>query len=558
MIIPNFALLIMEYFSKILHIDLEESAQSVVERFGILDDHNIIFAIPTGAQIFHNLSELKLLKQNIDKSGKNIVLVSQDEAGLELARDIGFKVEEEFLELLSPTEDTHRYSADTHKHPKVLDIIYRQPEHKTASQGEAPGLQTEKPIIKRDLRELAIDKEEGVGFWREEKFHKSTRKIFTTINVIISFIIVSVIVATVSAMIVLPKTTITILPKKETVVMDIPITADISISEIDTLKNKIPGQIFPVEKEKTAQFKATGKTNSESKARGTIIIYNAYTPPQSPTWIGGTRFETSDGKIFKTIQKITVPPAKIENGNIVPGTIEAEVIADVAGSDYNILPSEFTMPAFKGTSKFNVFYGKSTSAMRGGSKGEGTVIVLEDIENAKKEIEGELLEAAKNELKETLPKDLEFMEDAVAVKILEEKISDRAGTAIENFSVSLKVSATAFLFKEDNIRSLIAKNIETKIMRDEIVFKDMRKRYSNVDVDFSAGIMTFNANIEQDIAASFNKEDLKTAFAGKNESEIRDFVLSQDLMDGAQVSFSPFWVKKAPNNKAKINIIIEE
>ena len=548
----------MEYFSKILHIDLEESAQSVIERFNILDDHNIIFAIPMGAQIFHNLSELKLLKQDIDKSGKNVVLVSQDEVGLELARDIGFKVEEEFLELLSPTEDTHRYSADTHKHPKVLDMIYRQPEHKTAVQGKTPGLQTEKPIVKRDLRESVIDEKEGTGFWGEEKPHKSTGRIFTTTNVIIFFIIASVIVATISAIIVLPKTTITVLPKKETVVVDIPITADISMSEIDTIKNKIPGQIVKVEKEKTAQFKATGRTGSESKARGTIVIYNAYTPPQSPTWIGGTRFETSDGKIFKTIQKITVPPAKIENEKVVPGTIEVEVVADIAGSDYNILPSEFTMPAFKGTSKFNVFYGKSTLAMRGGSKGEGIVIVLDDIENAKKEIEGELLEAAKNELRENLPKDLEFMENAIAVKILEEKISDQAGTVIENFSVSLKVSAMAFLFKEDDMKSLVAKNIETKIMRNEIVFKDIRKRYSNVDIDFSAGIMTFNANIEQDIAASFNEEDLKTAFAGKNESEIRDYVLSQDLMDGAQVNFSPFWVKKAPSNKNKINIIIEK
>lgn len=572
----------MEYFSKILHIDLNEDVQSVIERFSILDDHDIIFAIPAGTQIFHNPSELKLLKQAIDKFGKNVVLVSQDEIGLELARDIGFKVEEEFLELLSPSEesserhfgraDVHKYSANTHKHPRVLDIIYRsRPDNisvekeikrKIIIQEESPKLQIEKLPAKKDLATPIGEADNGsermAEYIRKEEPRKPKKKIITITSAIIIFVAISIIVATASVIIILPKATITILPKKETVTMDIPITADISMSEIDAIKNKIPGQIVKVEKEKTAQFKATGKTGAEGKAKGIIIIYNANMPPQDQALIKDTRFQTSDGKIFRIIKKIVVPSAKIENGKTIPGTIEAEVIADSSGPDYNILPSDFTIPGFKGTLKFSAFYGKSNSAMSGGSRGEGLEITLDDIEKAKKEIEGDLLETAKNELKEKLPKDLELVEDAIAVKILEEKVSDKAGATVENFSISLKVSAMAFLFKEDDMKSLIAKNIETKIMRDKIVFKDMRKKYGNLDIDFSSGTMTFNANIEQDIAAFFDKDALKNAFAGKNESEIRDYVLGQDLMDGAQVSFSPFWVKKSPSNKNKINIIIEE
>lgn len=550
----------MDYFSKILHIDIEERANSIIERFSSLSDSDIIFTVPTGASILQNTAELKLLKQAIDQSGKNIVLVSQDQDGIELARDIGFKVEEEFLELLSPSEENHRYSAETHGHPKVLDIIYNK---------NPQNIQPTKKIILEEIKE-----EEPITITPQKKYpkeflpkepilkealpiRKPKSKIFTVTNFIIVFIIISIGVAAISMMIVLPEANITIIPKKETLVLDLPIKADTSISTINLAQNKIPGQIVKIEKEKTADFKATGKSTGESKAKGKIMIYNNQTPPQNQSLVQTTRLETSDGKIFRITNNVTVPAAKIDSGKTTPGSIEVAVVADAAGSDYNIGPSEFTIPGFKGSPKFDTFYGKSILPMTGGSsKGGGAAVTLDDIDNAKKQIESELIEAAKNELKEKLPKDLASVDDAITTKILEENVSVQAGASTENFSIKLKVSAMAFLFQEEDVKYLIAKNIETKMSGNAIVYKNMQKKYNKVDADFVSGILSFNTHIEQEVTPSFNIAELKKSFAGKNESEIRDYVLSQESIDSAHISFSPVFVKKAPNNPDRIKVTI--
>lgn len=563
----------MEYFSKIIHVDYDENAHSVIERFLTLEDHDIIFTIPTGAVIFENVSDLKLLKQAIDKSGKNIVIVSQDDAGMELAKDLGFRVEQEFLELIAPDENSHKYSADTHKHPRISDILYPQKEKRSSLSSRKVIIEEAKPEESEEYQEEEqiepIEKtqpptRDGEGFLSPKAFEAKKeilpKKPAISMTLVISlFVVVAMGVAGVAAMIILPEATLNIVPKKETVILDIPIKADTSLSETSIETNAIPGQIVKVEKEEEFQFNATGKSTGESKATGKITIYNEYTPPQSQTLVKTTRFQSADGKIFRTTANVIVPAAKTENGKTIPGTIEVAVVADGAGAEYNISPSEFSIPGLAGTPKAKAIYGKSTSTMQGGSRGEGLMVTLDDINNAKTQAENELIEAVKNELKEKLPKDLEIADDSIETKILEEKISAQAGQTVEKFTINLKVSAMAFLFQEEDIKTLIEKNIETKLMRDKITYKDFRKNYKDIEMDFSAGIMSLVAHVEQDIAAFVDVESLKNSVAGKNEEEVREIILNESSIEAAHVSMRPkFILKKIPSDTDKINIVIGE
>lgn len=567
----------MDYFSKILHIDFGEDATSIIERLSFVDEKDIILAIPTGASIFKNPSELKLLKKAIDKSDKNIVLISQDQIGMELARDIGFRVEEEFLELLSPDEDSgiqQKYSADTHSHPKVFDIVTPGVEHKTVPTPRRMEIEQVGPNKEEAEIEIPIRRfEEGVPASkpkleilfapkRDEQPAKERQKIkfpsFSITSAIVIFIIVSFSAAAIALGTILPKATIAITPKKETIDLNIPAKADVSLSNIDTANNKIPAQIIKTEKSQTMEFSATGRQSGESKAGGKITIYNAFTPPQNQTLVKTTRFETSDGKIFRITEGITVPAAKIENGKTVPGSIEANVVADVPGPEYNIGPSEFTIPGFKGSPKFNAFSAKSTSAMAGGSKGDGSVVTAEDMEKAKKTIKETLTESIKNELKEKSLSSLEYSDEATTVEIIEESSSLKMGEAGEKFTVTAKASATTFQFSEEDIKMLIAKNIEEKTTTEKIIFKDLTKKYSDITADFSNGILTLNINAHQTVAPDIDIDDTKSEFAGKGENEIRDFIVNNDAIESAQVSFWPFWVKKAPKNVDRIKIIIND
>lgn len=564
----------MEYFSKILHIDLNENADSIIERLSSLEDQDIILTIPMGAQVFKNPSELKMLKEMIDESSKNVVLVSQDDEGIELARDIGFRVEEEFLELLSPNEEVsanRKYSASTHKHPKVFDIVSPGTEHKTVPtprKMEIEQVEPEKALeeIGVPIKKFAEEQKESIEAVSEKKSFLEAPRLnirlkkpsFSVISAIVIFIIVSFAATAMALGTILPRATIEIFPKTETIAIDLPIKADVSLSDINLNQNKIPGQIIKIEKSQSMEFQATGKQSAESKAKGKIIIYNSFMPPQSQSLVKTTRFETVDGKIFRITSNIIVPAAKIENGKTIPGSVEAEVVADAVGPEYNIGPSEFTIPGFKGSSKYSLFYAKSISNMAGGMKGDGIVATADDIEKAKTALENSLLEKAKAELKEKLVQGLASVDEAITVKITEENVSMTPNTPAEKFTVSAKALAMSFQFNEEDVNHLIAKSIEAKISKNEIVFKDLTKKYENVDADFAGGIIAINVRAQQNIQTDFDIENIKKMFAGKNEDGVREYIINNDMVESAQVSFWPFWVKKVPNNINRIKIIINK
>ena len=90
---------------------------------------------------------------------------------------------------------------------------------------------------------------------------------------------------------------------------------------------------------------------------------------------------------------------EIEEGEIVPSSIDVEVVADEPGKEYNIGPTTFSIPGFKGSPKYEGFYGKSTKPMTGGLIHQGKVVSEEDVARAETELKEALLEEAQEELK---------------------------------------------------------------------------------------------------------------------------------------------------------------
>ena len=168
-------------------------------------------------------------------------------------------------------------------------------------------------------------------------------------------------------------------------------TADKAASRINAANNVIPAQIFSVPKNLTQLFPASGHQNVSLKAQGTITIYNAYSSsPQS--LVATTRFVTPAGKVFRLVNAVVVPGAAVTNGVIVPSSIDAAIIADQAGPDYNVSSTpKLTIPGFSGTPKYNAFYGVLASSTSGGYIGEKAVPTAADIAAAKQDVTSSLM-----------------------------------------------------------------------------------------------------------------------------------------------------------------------
>lgn len=362
---------------------------------------------------------------------------------------------------------------------------------------------------------------------------------------------VSLIVFAFAAYFILPQAKIIITPKKEATASSLAVIADKNITKVDYSLKRIPAQLVKIEKKETKEFSTTGISEGNQKAKGVITVYNNYSA-SSQGLVVTTRFVAKDsGKLFRTTKTITVPGAKTENGELVPSSIDVEVVADQAGADYNIGASEFTIPGFQGSPKYSGFYGKSKAAMSKGSAGSVKVVSAADIENAKKVLNDELKVDATQALKEQIPGNLKLFDGALKPGDPEISFSQVVGVPAEKFTATVKFQIIALVFDPKYVNDLIAKNNLSSGDKNNII-------YNNWKVDFDKGQISMEINVLQNNTGKIDISDLKKKLIGKDEIEIRKVLSQLNEVQSAKITFWPFWVKVMPKQVNKIEIIIEE
>lgn len=302
-----------------------------------------------------------------------------------------------------------------------------------------------------------------------------------------------------------------------------------------------------VSKELSEKLKASGEEEVEIKASGRITIYNNYSDKDQPL-VKQTRFESSDGKIYRIQDSITVPGQKTEGGKTVPGSIDVEVFADEAGDEYNIESSDFTVPGFKNLPQFDGFYAKSKTEMSGGFKGVKKVVNESDRQNAERA------------LSEQLRKDLVAMlennsltEGKVVVYqdsdfLFESKEEQGDGDTV-NFktkgTLSIKLVDVKYLA---NILSGIF--IPTFNSSNDVTIKNP----SDLSYSIQDEKLTISGNTK--IEWVIDQDLLKEQLSGKSKSEISTVFKEFDGINEASIDLKPFWKRDFPEDFDSIKISI--
>lgn len=591
----------MTRFQQTIYLEPDEEITSIIDRLNKSEEINIVLVIPKGADIFQSIINLKLLKREVDNLGKNLIIITSDQVGRHLVEKVGIpikdrlEIDQEAFPSLPASQSMEEVSIKKPTIGKMVDIIspskqVEKPEPKRTQEIEYEPLQPEeiKPdeywsevkevrpmaekktaeidLSQRPMEELTSEIKELSEVKPHKKFfdflrRKKERKIVlsrTTGKLFLVFIALGVITFGLVAYFVLPKAKLVIALKKESILFDLPVLVDKNTFKIDLMLNKIPGRLIKTQSQETREFPATGERQLDDKARGLITVYNEYSSsPQ--TLVETTRFlSTETGKVFKTTKTIVVPGAKIEEGKIVPNSIDVEVIADEPSPEYNIGPSNFTIPGFKGTAKYNGFYGKSKTAMSGGSIGKVKIVLREDLEKAKESLAKELREKIIQSLKNQVPTNFKLFNEALKEETIETVFSHQAGERAEKFTLNLKNQATAIVFDPRYIDELVDKNIISQISEKKKVLPNAREtNYAKWQVDFDKGQIDLDIKVKQGITWKVNISDLKKELAGKNESEIKKILSQKPEIQNIQVIFWPFWVKRIPEQTSKIEIIID-
>ncbi len=445
----------------------------------------------------------------------------------------------------------------TQNQKRMADIVTRPGEEKPGFFRRSPVKsipdQQPKPVPVQPLRPVQVEKipETRVFTETEKKGSLKWSKLFTI------FIVVAIVMAGLVGYLVLPNAEVTLTPKTEVVNFDLSVIGSEDVSQIDESLNEIPLQEVEVTKTKSREFNTTGEEDINQRARGKITIYNEYSS-EKQTLLARTRFESSNGKIFRIPQSVTVPGAKISEGKIIASSLEIEIVADQPGEDYNIDPDNFTIPGFKGSPKFAGFYGKTNDSMSGGFVGKAKVVLSDDLEKAETALIDELKQEVKQALEDQIPTDLRIVEDGLKEEVVKIEISVKEGDQADKFNMDIKVTMKALLFKEEDLKNLVDLNLISKISDDKTPINETQKiSWQTPVIDWEKGEASFSLTIEENVAFKIDIQSLKENLAGQDEVEVRRYLANQSEIEKARVSFWPFWVNKMPKQENKIRINIE-
>ncbi len=312
---------------------------------------------------------------------------------------------------------------------------------------------------------------------------------------------------------------------------------------------------------------ATGEKNVVSKSSGKIIIYNNF-GAQTQALIKNTRFQSSDGKVYRIRDSIVVPGQKTVNGKQVPGSLEVVAYADAAGAEYNIGLADFTIPGFKGSPKYAKFYARGKTPMTGGFSGLMKVVSPADIQKAKDALASELKDKLFAQAVAQKPKGTILYKDAVFYSFADSIDADATAKSASDKTVKLTVkgSLTAVLFNAEDLSKRIVKASVAPTDASNTLLANDRILVTNIEeLEFVPKNAAGTPPKEGDTYAfalkgtahaiwQVDTATLQGKLVGVKKADYKNVLAEFSGIEKATAHIRPFWKTKFPSDIAKIRV----
>ncbi|MBP6883716.1 MAG: hypothetical protein KBC06_00565 [Candidatus Pacebacteria bacterium] len=342
---------------------------------------------------------------------------------------------------------------------------------------------------------------------------------------------------------------ITVSPK----IKDQNVNLDLSAMK-DSDQGGLPFDVVVISGEEHETVTAGEEKDVAVKATGKVVLYNAFsTSPQSLSI--DTRLEGSNGKLYKTTTKTTVPGMK----GTTPGSIEVGIYASEAGAEYNSTALDFKIFGFKGTPKYAKFYARSKGDLTGGFKGKSSDVSDSDkariIAKLKPVLQSKLLAKAE----EQIPSGFVLFKDGALFNTNNDEL--KLTPSSNNTAVaSLSGTFSGFLFDEKKLTAKIAEKILPNEDASKIYLKNIRDlTLSLVSKDSLTSLsqsiaFTLSGNLR--VVWKIDEEKLISDIVGQPKKSFNTILSSYQNIDSAQLVIRPFWKTSLPTKNKDIKIIV--
>lgn len=334
---------------------------------------------------------------------------------------------------------------------------------------------------------------------------------------------------------------ITVFPKQQDILVSATFTA---VS--DPLTGELGYEVMTLSKTETLVVPATGKETASLNASGRIVVFNDYNTA-SQRLIKNTRFETVDGLIFRIRDSVTVPGQSVKNGVTVPGSIEVTVYADEVGNDYNIGLTDFTIPGFKGSPRFEGFFARSKTAMTGGFVGTRLTVDPVVLEEKKVEIRAKIREQLLAEAFLQKPDGFQLYESGVFIEFESLPNQDRGDEAIE---IVEKATLYGIIFDEQGFARHIARNTLAGFDEERVRLKDPTALIITIEdrenQPWEQDTIRVSVQGNTTVIFVFNEDTLRADLAGRSKDALTTVLSGYPSIDRAEAVVRPFWKRSFP------------
>ena len=290
----------------------------------------------------------------------------------------------------------------------------------------------------------------------------------------------------------------------------------------------------------------------EKKAKGTVTIFNKSS--QAPqVLVVTTRLATLDGKIYRIPHTITVPGYRVENKEIVPGSKDIEVIADKAGAEYNIGLTDFTLPGFSGSAKFNTIFARSKTPMQGGFAGSEKSVAPEDVEKGTIRLRAEADAAAQSLLLSKMPANNILLRSSVENVVIDQSVEFVPDQGDNRFKLIIKTESRGAIVDRDQLSQLFSDVPLPKPTR-AVNLDDLAYSLSGYSYEGADGQLKISG--EARVESVVNPNDIVHAVVDKKLGKSKDILTLFHQLSSVEIRFSPFWFKYPPSDQKRIDIIL--
>jgi hypothetical protein len=325
----------------------------------------------------------------------------------------------------------------------------------------------------------------------------------------------------------------------------------------------IPGKTIVMQKNISKNFLSSGTEVEEKKAEGLLTIYNNHSA-QSQTLVAETRFMSSDGKLFRSTERVVIPGRTQDGGRFIPGEASVIVRAVESGEDYNLdKNTKFSIPGLQGTVMYTSIHAENNEPITGGFMGSFKKVTEKDVKEAKEVIMLEIINETEKDINDS-SEGFIFEEELVDIIITEESVSPEIGERNDGFTYSLKAEVRVSSFKESDLIKFLEGFFFSRIKEEKDVFINRLykesltftykpeikiNRSNNFDISVESSVFYYPSIID---------ELIKKKISGKKINEARIIFSDYEEIEKMEINSWPSWIKKIPNTKRiKIKTIID-